>query len=229
MKIEAIRNLESESQRQVAEWTYLHIAALSRAQARYLTLSLVSVIIGMAYAAEQPATVGLGEFSVTREFFVYWFPVVLCAIAWGLMGSLAQTAHAWPRLLELLNLKQDDLGLFDIDPKPSFADHVMFLPDQLKSRILGIPLKFVSGFFYDLGYWVPIALGWYMYFGLLPDPSVDLGTKLRASASIVFLIASIPATFFAFRTIWRRHVRKWVDWICSKRKEFVTRAKQNES
>ena len=213
MKIDAIRELEPESQRQIAEWIYQHIAALSKAQARFMMISLVTVVIALTFVAEQPEKVGFGDFTVTKDFFLSWFPAVLVTVAWGLMGSLVQMKSAWSRLLTLLDLQKNDLGIYDIDPKPSLADHVTFLPNQLKNRILAVPLKFVSSFFYDLAYLVPIGLSFYLFFGVFTDSMPNLGTKINAASSIVFLIASVPATFFACLTFWRRQIRKVVDWV----------------
>jgi hypothetical protein len=133
------------------------------------------------------------------------------------MGSLAQTKDAWVRLLELLNLKSGDLELYDIDPKPSFADHVTFLPKQLKSRAIGEPLRFLSGFFYDLGYWAPVTLAWYMLFVVMPQDGMKLGSKVAMAPSIVVLVTAVPATFFAIHSLWRRHLGKWVESARAKR------------
>lgn len=94
MKIESIRKMNVESQRQVTDWTYQHIVALSKAQARYLLFALIAIALGLAFLADRPSVVGYGDLSVSSRFFILWFPVVLNAIAWGLMGSLAQTADA---------------------------------------------------------------------------------------------------------------------------------------
>jgi hypothetical protein len=82
MELDAIRNLERDSQRQVTEWAYQHLLALSKSQARYLTLSLVAFAIGLAFLADRPPNVGYGDLSVSSGFFILWFSMPLPGVSW---------------------------------------------------------------------------------------------------------------------------------------------------
>lgn len=105
----------------------------------------------------------------------------------------------------------------------------MFLPKQLKNKTFGEPLRFISGFFYDLGYWAPVILSWYIFFTVMPEEGLRLGTKVTMVVSIVALATGVPATIFALRTLWRRHISKWVDWLCAKMNEAKLQQQKDES
>ena len=210
MNIDAIRRLSESTQEQIAEWTFQHVAGLARAQARYLTYALISFAIGISILVGKQSEVGFGGITVPASFFVVWYPLVLNAIAWGLLGTLAQTADAWPRVVDLLGLDVEDLGLYDVDPKPSLADHVMFLPKLAGTGRASGFLTFLSGFLYEFGYWGPAGLSWYMILWVMPSAEVDLRAKILQVQSIPILLSALVVSFYGVRVTWRRHVRKWV-------------------
>ena len=216
MKIKAIQKLNPETQQQITEWSYRHFEGLAKSQSRYLTFSLITCTISLIFLTEQPERIGYGPISVSSKFFILWFPILLSTIAWGLVGSIAQMADSWSNLKTLLNLKKKDLGIYDIDPKPNFADHVNFPPKQMKCKFFNNVFSFISKFFYDIAYIAPILLAWYYYFTQIPETDMSWCDKAKLLSSIIVFIITIFASIFALHTFYRRQIRKLI--VCVKKK-----------